>query len=307
MKKIILLVPYFGSLPNYFEYWLKSVEKNPTIDFHLFVDKPFSHNVPPNVKVTICEFLELKQRFVDLFDFPISLEQPYKICDFRPAFGLAFENEVDGYDYWGHCDLDMVFGDIRGYLDRHLTNQIRFQTRGHFTLYENSSRANNLFRLENLSTSVDYVEAFSNKKGFSFDEWGGISAILESHDIKQFSKILYADIDISKYNFHIHYKKNYSKQIFLFEEGKLFRLYFEDGEVHKDEFMYIHLQKRHMYVYRSPDDRFYIFPSELINSSCFLNDKAAINCRLNKSMALKFYISFLKFKLKRIKLKLFSN
>jgi len=30
--------------------------------------------------------------------------------------GLIFEDYVAGYDFWGHCDLDVVWGDIRKFL-----------------------------------------------------------------------------------------------------------------------------------------------------------------------------------------------
>ena len=38
MKSIAFIVPYFGKLPSMFNYWLKSVEYNPSIDFLIFTD-----------------------------------------------------------------------------------------------------------------------------------------------------------------------------------------------------------------------------------------------------------------------------
>ena len=36
--------------------------------------------------------------------------------DLRPAYGVLFEEYLDGYDFWGHCDLDVLFGRIRDHL-----------------------------------------------------------------------------------------------------------------------------------------------------------------------------------------------
>ena len=33
MKKIIIIIPYFGEFPNYFDLWMKSVKYNSDIDF----------------------------------------------------------------------------------------------------------------------------------------------------------------------------------------------------------------------------------------------------------------------------------
>ena len=43
----------------------------------------------------LCEFDDLAKRIRDFFDFEVSLEQPYKLCDFRPAFGDIFAEELD--------------------------------------------------------------------------------------------------------------------------------------------------------------------------------------------------------------------
>ena len=44
MKKICILIPYFGSFPKTFEYWLLSASKNPSIDFFIFTDQEIVEN-----------------------------------------------------------------------------------------------------------------------------------------------------------------------------------------------------------------------------------------------------------------------
>ena len=56
----------------------------------------------------------IKQQVQKMFDFPIYLDHPYKLCDYKPAYGYIFPEYTKGYDYWGHCDMtDCIFGNLR--------------------------------------------------------------------------------------------------------------------------------------------------------------------------------------------------
>ena len=82
----------------------------------------------------------------------VSLELPYKVCDYKPAFGLIFEDYLHGVDFWGHCDVDVVWGNIRKFL---ATDEIlsrydvvsprRRRIAGACTLYRNTDAVNRLF------------------------------------------------------------------------------------------------------------------------------------------------------------------
>ena len=48
MHKIGIICCYFGSLPNYFNLWLKSCAANPTIDWLFFTDQSIE-TLPKNV------------------------------------------------------------------------------------------------------------------------------------------------------------------------------------------------------------------------------------------------------------------
>lgn len=74
-----------------------------------------------------------------------------KAWDFRPALGLLYRDELVGYDFWGHVDLDCVFGDVDkwvtdGFLDGlDLHSNHSSYVCGPWTLYRNIDRVNNLF------------------------------------------------------------------------------------------------------------------------------------------------------------------
>ena len=44
--KIVMILPYFGKLPNYFDLWLQSAEKNSTIDWLIYTDDFTAYNYP---------------------------------------------------------------------------------------------------------------------------------------------------------------------------------------------------------------------------------------------------------------------
>jgi hypothetical protein len=39
-----------------------------------------------------------------------------KIHDYRPAFGLLYANELASYDFWGHTDMDCVYGRVTEFM-----------------------------------------------------------------------------------------------------------------------------------------------------------------------------------------------
>jgi hypothetical protein len=101
-----LVVPHFSPRPAYFPLVVQSMAANPDVSWLLLTEQPVP-DAPPNVAVQLCKFEDLAQRIRSHFEFEISLERPYKLCDFRPAFSEIFADELTGYDFWGHSDLDL--------------------------------------------------------------------------------------------------------------------------------------------------------------------------------------------------------
>jgi hypothetical protein len=83
----------------------------------------------------------------------------HKLCDFRPFFGLAFEDILKGHDFWGYCDLDMMFGDLGKLFTDDFLNALdvfsahNSQLIGHFTILRNVEAVNRLgFQIESWRT-----------------------------------------------------------------------------------------------------------------------------------------------------------
>ena len=104
-----MLYPTLEFTEQFMSTWLESCKRNPTVDFLLFTDcNSGGGEMPCNLKVYTISFSDLRERIARLYNFPIALNKPYKLCDFRPAYGHIFEEELKVYDFWGFCDMDMI-------------------------------------------------------------------------------------------------------------------------------------------------------------------------------------------------------
>lgn len=252
MYKLLTISCYFGKLPDHFPEFIRSVAMNPTIDFLLVTDCEIDVSAK-NVTIHRCTFPEMKERLQALFDFQITLDRPYKLCDYKPVWGLAFPEYIHGYDFWGYCDMDLIFGDIRKYLsDDTLHNYDKIYILGHLTYYRNTPECNERYRLDG---GVNYQSAFTTDKITAFDEIAGMQNIYDKHGFSTYFSRDYADITYGKVRFTLSYfhvpeelvaENNYDQQVFYWENGRVYRAYVKENQILQDEFNYIHFSKRKM-------------------------------------------------------------
>ena len=147
MTRIAIIGVYFGTLPNYFNLWMQSCAANSSIDFKLITNVQVQ-NPPTNLEVIPMTLAKMKALAERKLNMKLCLDTPYKCCDYKPVYGLIFEDYLASYDYWGHCDLDLIFGDLRGFFDRyHLEQYDKFLPLGHLSLFRNTRECNERFRL----------------------------------------------------------------------------------------------------------------------------------------------------------------
>ena len=171
MKRIAFVVPWVGRLPVYFPLWLNTCSYNSTVDFIVVTSEKQLGDLPENVRWINMSFKEIQNRFQALFDFPIALQKPYKLCDFKPVYGQAFAPELKGYDFWGYCDVDLLWGDISSFITDELLEQYdRLYTRGHCCIYRNCERVNAWYRELPHEGLQNWESVFSSPKSFCFDE-----------------------------------------------------------------------------------------------------------------------------------------
>ena len=280
MKKIVFICPYFGSFPNYFNLTLKSIEYNKTIDWLIITDIKEKYDYPDNVKVINMSFTELRKKVQSCFDFKIYLGKPYKLCDYKCAYGLIFEEYIKNYDFWGHCDFDCIYGDLRKFLPEDiLEKNERIYCLGHMSLYKNNDKINNIFK-NKLDEETNYKNIFTKERAFSFDEMG-IIRIMDKEYIKMYIKFLFDDIYPwekplrcvetfvnVKEKTHNSYIDRNKRQIFEFDNGILRSIYLYDKNnenMKKREYMYIHLQRRFMKNLVVDSNKFLIISNKFID------------------------------------------
>ena len=266
MKKIAIITTFHGKFRNDIGFWLKSIEYNSTIDFFLFTDLPVSVSYS-NLKVINKSFEELVAIAQKNFDFDLCIPRPQKYPDLRPAFGEIFKEYLKDYDFWGFSEQDLVYGDIRHFITDDLLDKYdKIMGRGHFTLYRNTEEINSSYKLVDYPT---YKSVLTDGRNFFFEEYWGTSRYWDKnrHD-KFFQGILFDDINMNKYHFRSvkKEKEDIGKKNFIysFEKGKVYRIYEQDGEVKKDQTLYVHFQKRKMDVQTEPSDYFTIVPNAFI-------------------------------------------
>ncbi len=172
MKSIAIVTCWIGPFPWYLSYFIHSCAYNPTVDFILITDNKESiANRPDNVKIIYKTIEDIRSAASEKLGFSVCVDYPYKLCDFKPAYGYIFPEVITGYDFWGHGDIDVVYGNIRDFMTEDVLNSYDVISSRHdyitgtFCLFNNNDTMNSLFM-----ESKDYRQVFSNSKHYCFDE-----------------------------------------------------------------------------------------------------------------------------------------
>ena len=169
---IAIIICFYGTFPWYFPYFLQSCKYNLNIDFYLITDNPCLNTyVPSNVFVVRKSIKKIEEISERKLGFKVAINHPYKLCDFKPAYGFIFYEIIKRYDFWGCGDIDIIFGNIRNFITDKLLNDyeticVRHDViTGYFMLFKNCKKINELFK-----QSKDYEKVLSSSRHFCFDE-----------------------------------------------------------------------------------------------------------------------------------------
>ena len=252
MERIVLLIAYFGPLPAYSRIFFETLKRNANLELILITDQS-GLQVPENVRVWTMSFAQLQERVQSKFDFPVCLDRPYKLCDYKPAYGYIFEEELGDYTFWGHCDLDMVMGDVCRFLPAAVLQQYdKLYQLGHLCLYRNTPENNRRFMQPG---GMDYRQVFTTPVICVFDEIIGMQKKFELLGIPTYQSRDCADISPWYYRFlrvesHLTPEQklgyNYSQQVFYWEDGHVYRAAKTENGIVREEFNYLHFQKRNL-------------------------------------------------------------
>jgi hypothetical protein len=151
LKSILIIVPYFGQFPEWFPLYLESCRWNPTVNWLFFTDCTIPDAVPPNTQFVPIAYGDYCQLISDRLQIPFPVGSPYKLCDVKPAYGAIHQDYLDGYDYFGFGDIDVIYGDIRAFYTDSVLGHNTISTldrivSGHLFLMKNQPRWINAFR-----------------------------------------------------------------------------------------------------------------------------------------------------------------
>lgn len=186
MKKICFVSFYSGPFPDYFPFFLESCRRNPTVDFVIFNDTVEAEKLLGNVRIAGLSRGQFERLVEDKLGFKVNITRGLKIAEFRPALGFLFSDMLRDYDFWGYCDVDQIFGDIRKFIGDEMLSACDVVTTtrrwvaGHFALFRNEEKVNRLFM-----RSPNYREVFQDSsRNWHFEEsglrWDGIERSVDA-------------------------------------------------------------------------------------------------------------------------------
>lgn len=231
-KKILLIIPYFGTWPKYFNLYLQSCYYNNWLNILFFTDNAIPKKYPSNVKFigsSLKQISNLISEKLALLNY--ELPNSYKLCDFKPTFGLLFQEYLVGYDYWAYGDIDLIYGDLEHKVRDEINNNYDFISSraeilsGSFCLIKNNPYNNHLFK-----KLVDFNKLIVSKQYEGIDEtshnsaiWNGLKKIELPHS--SFTYLIakeHNDFGI-KASFKTHICEHLEKQFYVkFENNQLY-------------------------------------------------------------------------------------
>lgn len=254
MKKTInIIIPYFGEFPGYFQLFLNSCSYNEAVNWTLITDNEEKYDFPSNVSVIKSSFSEIQKLIQSKFDFEVVIESVHKLCEYKPAYAYIFPEYIEGYDFWGYGDIDLIYGNINHFVTDEVLNYNKVFTLGHFTLIKNEIKYNEMF-MQPVKGEYLYKKAFSSPENFNFDEQFkdrlNINTIFLEHGCSVWQERYAADIFTKSSDFLLDIGDGSTEEkkngVFIWNKGELHRYVKRDNKIVTEEYMYIHLQKRKM-------------------------------------------------------------
>lgn len=270
--KIVMIIPYFGKKPDYFHLWLNSALHNKNYNFYIYTDIDFGFEEFKNIKIINTSFDSLKKRFEQKLG-KLSLKTPYKLCEYRPAYGYVFEEDIKEFDFWGFCDIDLIFGDLDKFITvEMLNNYDKLFYHGHFTLMKNTKFINHLYK-KKYQHVLTFEQAANSKISKHFDENGTIAYAFEFEpQLKFYFEWTFYDAPSDYYQLVINTDTGYKETCAYWNSGVL--TLYDPVTFTSNEIMYIHLQKRKMLnIPTSSCESFAIWRNEFIETNVYNPEK----------------------------------
>ena len=269
MFKIGIVIPYFGTWPDWIDLFLYSCEQNRSVDFIIYTDCVIPKLQYENIEFISISFRAYCEHVSERLKIDFRPSSPYKLCDLKPFYGFIHQDILKHYEFWGFGDVDVIWGNISNFYTKELLEKYDvFSTHndrlsGHLAILRNSEKYTDLcFHIS------DWKKKLISNENYALDE-ADFSRILfpESKIIGKFYRqIMMRFLDwrtawtiyYSIFPF-IHWILRFRKRKLYFKEqhttpilapdGKLYKYesdtwYYKAGNVSNDrvrkEYIYLH-------------------------------------------------------------------
>lgn len=263
---ICIVLCYYGTFPNTFQLYLDSCAFNSTINWLLVTDEENlqrKYTVPQNLTVLNMELKDVEKLASKKMGFDVCIPTPYKLCDYKVAYGLIFEDYLKEYEWWGYGDCDVVYGDLRKFFtSERIEKYDKIYPLGHLSILKNNDACKRAFLLSAPKT-YDARSVYSQPNTVGFDEHNGINMKMFENGMKVdltndfvdrstfFKRFCTIDKkDITPYFYEpwvdkVRFIKNRKRQLFVWKNGHAYQYYVKNNKICSKELCYIHYRCRY--------------------------------------------------------------
>src|SRR5690606_36024203 len=91
-----ILIPYFGSWPSWFPFFLRSCAENPGVEWVLFSDCGTPTPCPSNVRIVEISFTDYCGLVSERLGIDFAPLSSRKLCDIKPALAEVHADHLEG-------------------------------------------------------------------------------------------------------------------------------------------------------------------------------------------------------------------
>ena len=164
MKELVIVVPYFGNWPFWFQAFLQSCRFNRDVNWVFYTDCGVPNNIPKNCRFIELTFDEYKILVSKQLGINFHPKNAYKLCDIKPLLGYIHQDDIKDYNFWAFGDIDVIYGDILScyrplmkkydFISTHIT-----RASGHLSVIKNNDMMRTAFmNVKNWAKSIENPE-----------------------------------------------------------------------------------------------------------------------------------------------------
>jgi hypothetical protein len=154
VARVKLVTPWYGEPPKFYGRFRERVAANRVVEHELIPVKSYHE-----MNSRAARAVTLANRAPTRSDCCRKGSNYAACCDLKPLFGDMFALSFAGYEWWGRCDLDVVFGDLDRLLPPLLDYYDGYNPEPHvmsgsFWMFRNNETTRKLWRSSNWSESL---------------------------------------------------------------------------------------------------------------------------------------------------------